>query len=146
MFNIEQDTFAPAITLSSSSLIDCFNPIIPVDATVNSSGSINSIWTATSGGVIEGANTGLSVNVSSAGSYEILISDQSSINMDDKTRTGKKSHKLRSPDDPKFTDTKIISKKLEECVVRCVVGTIIDLFFGSLSVFIIPGPIGLIFR
>ena len=34
--------------------------------------------------------------------------------MDDKTRTGKKSHKLGSQDDPKFTDTKIISKLLEE--------------------------------
>ena len=44
----------------------------------------------------------------------INISDQSPINMDDKTRTGKKSQKLRSQDDPKFTDTKIISKLLED--------------------------------
>lgn len=77
VFNIEQDTLAPDITLNSSSLINCFNPIIPVDATVNASGTINAIWTATAGGVIEGANTGLSVNVSSAGTYEVLVSDQS---------------------------------------------------------------------
>jgi gliding motility-associated-like protein len=78
VFTIEQDTVQPVIALTSSSLINCFNNIIPIDASVNSSGSsVDAIWSAISGGVIDGSNTGLSINVSSAGTYQVLITDQS---------------------------------------------------------------------
>ncbi len=74
-FNVEQDTLTPGITFSSTALIDCFNPSIPIDATISSSGNVDAVWTAGAGGVIDGTNTGLSINVSTASTYDLQITD-----------------------------------------------------------------------
>jgi gliding motility-associated-like protein len=70
------DNNVPTATIQVDGDVNCLNQAIVLDGTGSTTGTdFAYIWSATNGGQIIGDNTGLIVDASGAGTYELLVTD-----------------------------------------------------------------------
>ncbi len=66
----------PTVTINPPEIVNCYNPVIELEANGSSeSGNVNYQWTASNGGIITGGGNTSSPNVSAAGTYTVVVTD-----------------------------------------------------------------------
>ena len=77
---IISNSVLPTVSIAGDAQIDCSNTSVQLNATASSQGSeFNYQWTALSGGPIDSGADGLTPTISNAGTYELLITNTSSM-------------------------------------------------------------------
>ena len=72
---VEPDTLSPDIVLTDAGILNCFNPVSQVTATVNTNGNNFDFSWSTSDGNFNGPTDVLAPNVDEPGTYEILVTN-----------------------------------------------------------------------
>lgn len=73
---VEADTENPDVEIQPADELDCTTTQVGLNATVAGSGNFTYVWTTTDGNIVSGANS-LAPVVSQAGTYELLVTNNS---------------------------------------------------------------------
>ncbi|MCB0640443.1 MAG: hypothetical protein KDC44_02340, partial [Phaeodactylibacter sp.] len=73
---VTPDTLAPTVTLTNGGVLNCFSPVIPVNAVVNTGGDQFGFTWSTNDGSFAGATDVLSPPVDAPGTYQIEVTNQ----------------------------------------------------------------------